>query len=269
MRVIVTRPADDAAAWLAGLARPGRQVEALPLIAITGPSRPEAQAALADCWADLSPIPRFAVLMFVSGNAVAHFFQARPADACVDWAAPGAPRCWAPGPGTAEALRRAGVPAAAILAPDPQADQFDSEALWQVVQPTLRPGQQALIVRGSDADARSAGRDWLARQLQAAGVAVRLVAAYERRAPVFSPAQRARALAAAHDGTVWLFSSSEAVANLLAALADARPPPDWSRARALATHPRIAEAARAAGFGVVCMSRPALAEVIASIESFA
>ncbi|MGE3348297.1 MAG: uroporphyrinogen-III synthase, partial [Ramlibacter sp.] len=41
------------------------------------------------------------------------------------------------------------------------------------------------------------------------------------------------------------------------------------RARAVATHPRIAQAAREAGFGVVCESRPALADVVASIESFA
>lgn len=269
VRVIVTRPQDDAGPWVAGLTRPGWAVLALPLIAIAGPSRPEAQAALAACWSGLSPHPQYAVLMFVSGNAVTHFFAARPADATVDWHAPGAPRCWAPGPGTAEALRRAGVPDQAILAPDPQAGQFDSEALWQVAQPTVMPGQRALIVRGSDAEGRSAGRDWLAQQLQAAGVVVTLVAVYERRPPVFSAAQRALAQAAAHDGSVWLFSSSEAVANLVAAMAADPLAPDWSQARAVATHPRIAEAARAAGFGVVCMSRPNLSAVAASIESIA
>jgi uroporphyrinogen-III synthase len=43
----------------------------------------------------------------------------------------------------------------------------------------------------------------------------------------------------------------------------------WHQARCVATHPRIAEAARAAGFAVVCESRPAMADLIASIESLA
>jgi uroporphyrinogen-III synthase len=71
------------------------------------------------------------------------------------------------------------------------------------------------------------------------------------------------ARAAATDGAVWLFSSSEAVANLQACL----PGQDWGAARALTTHGRIAEAARAAGFGVVREARPALADILASLES--
>jgi uroporphyrinogen-III synthase len=62
---------------------------------------------------------------------------------------------------------------------------------------------------------------------------------------------------------VWLFSSSEAVANLQSLLPDQ----SWQQARAVATHPRIAQAARTAGFGVVCESRPILGAVVASIES--
>jgi uroporphyrinogen-III synthase len=68
---------------------------------------------------------------------------------------------------------------------------------------------------------------------------------------------------AATDGSVWLFSSAQALANLRRLL----PGQDWSGARAVATHPRIAAAVRNAGFGVVCESRPVLAELVASIES--
>ena len=67
------------------------------------------------------------------------------------------------------------------------------------------------------------------------------------------------------DGSVWLLSSSEAVAHL----AEALPDQHWGAAHALATHPRIAEAARAAGFGTVRECRPALEDVVASIESAA
>jgi uroporphyrinogen-III synthase len=65
---------------------------------------------------------------------------------------------------------------------------------------------------------------------------------------------------ASTDGSIWLFSSSEAIAHLPIGL-------DWGQARALATHPRIAQAAREAGFGQVLQSRPALPEVLASIKS--
>ena len=65
------------------------------------------------------------------------------------------------------------------------------------------------------------------------------------------------------DGSLWLLSSSQALEHLCAAL----PGQDWRQARALATHPRIAQAARNAGFGEVRECRPALADVAASIES--
>ena len=89
--------------------------------------------------------------------------------------------------------------------------------------------------------------------------------AYARRAPQLDAAQRELASTAASDGTVWLFSSSEAIANLVQAM----PGQDWQQARAVATHPRIAEAARLAGVGVVCESRPAIADLLVSIESLA
>ena len=108
-----------------------------------------------------------------------------------------------------------------------------------------------------------AGRDWLGEQLQRAGVQVDRVLAYQRGVPVWSDAQLARAGAAVNDGTVWLFSSSEAIANLLDRLRER----DWSAARAVATHPRIAASARRAGFGVVCESRPTLEAVMSSIKS--
>jgi uroporphyrinogen-III synthase len=41
---------------------------------------------------------------------------------------------------------------------------------------------------------------------------------------------------------------------------------DWSAARALATHPRIADAARALGFGAVHDAPPTEAAVVAAIQ---
>ena len=130
----------------------------------------------------------------------------------------------------------------------------------------ITPGARVLIVRGCQAgqgDASGQGRDWLAAQLRAAGATVDFAIAYQRSAPVFSPEQQALAQAAASDGSLWLFSSSEAVTHLQQAL----PTQNWAGAQALATHPRIAQAVRAAGFGLLHECKPAFTDVVASIES--
>lgn len=263
MPVIVTRPAHDADRWVQALQARGLQAEALPLIEIAAlPASQDLQQA----W---QRIDTYAALMFVSGNAVEAFFASNQATALIlrvqtatNSIADQKPRFLAPGPGTVAALRLAGVPEALVDAPAADAGQFDSEALWAVVGERNWQGLQVLIVRGQSAgngEPVGAGRDWLAQQLQAAGASVDTVAVYQRRKPVFTAAQLLRIEAAANDGSVWLLSSSEALANL--------PPGDWSRARAIATHPRIAEAANAAGWGVVVQSRPELADIVASIES--
>ncbi|MBG9387905.1 uroporphyrinogen-III synthase [Caenimonas aquaedulcis] len=254
MRVIVTRPAAEAGAWVSGLSLQGFDAVSFPLIAI----EPVGDAqALQRAWRALASMPTRAV-MFVSGNAVRHFFAQRPAGA--SW--PVRTRAWATGSGTRDALLAAGVDAAWVDAPAADAAQFDSETLWQRVASQIRAGDAVLIVRGSDGDGEPAGRDWLAEQLAAAGASVQSVAAYVRRAPVYDGAAT-RAIRMQWADAVWLFSSSQAVANLSSFV----PGADWSKARAIATHARIAERARRAGFGVVCESRPGLDAVVAALKS--
>lgn len=250
MRVIVTRPATEAAEWVRGLGARGFDAVALPLIEIR-----EAidTAPLRAAW---SRIGRYRAVMFVSANAVRAFFAARPADV------PFHARAWATGSGTRAALQAIGV--ADIDAPSADAPQFDSEALWDVVQAQCGRGDHVLIVRGGEAGLEAAmGRDWLAERLAARGVQADQVLAYVRARPSLTAAQRQLAASAGHDGSVWLLSSSQAIVNLCECL----PGVDWSAARAVATHPRIAEAARAAGFGVVCVSRPPMEAVIGVLES--
>lgn len=254
MRVIVTRPAGEAGRWLDALRERGFDAVALPLMAIAPVSDP---TALRAAWLGLA---QARAVMFVSGNAVRHFFAGQPSGG--SW--PAATRAWATGPGTREALLQAGVDAGLVDSPPASAAQFDSETLWRQVAAQVRPGDLALIVRGGDAQGASSGRDWLADRLVAAGAKVELVVAYRRGAPGFSPAQLQQASEAIDAGDVWLFSSSQAISHLRAAL----PRQDWSRARAVATHARIADAARRAGFGVVCESRPAVDAVVAALESF-
>jgi uroporphyrinogen-III synthase len=249
MRVIVTRPAAEAGEWVLALGSRGFDAVALPLIEIqpVADTRP-----LRAAW---SRIGEYRAAMFVSANAVRAFFAERPDDASFT------PTAWATGAGTRDALLAAGV--AHIASPPDHAQQFDSEALWEVVGAQCAQGDRVLIVRGGEAGAGISGREWLAVQLAARGVEVDALLAYVRAHPSFTPAQRALASAAAADGSVWLFSSSQAIANLRECL----PGEPWSEARAIATHPRIAQAASDAGFGVVCVSRPPVEAVVAALES--
>jgi uroporphyrinogen-III synthase len=251
--LIVVRPRAQAEDWVAALHARGVAAQALPLIDILPAPEPARvvetfaaiTAASARAHDDESAQP---VVVFVSPNAVAGCFAALektswPAHA---WAA-------ATGPGTVAALRAAGVDDARIVAPEPSDGTFDSEALWRRIASWGWEGRPVWIVRGNG------GRDWLANQLATAGARVAFVQAYERAAPRLDEPGRALLAAACAEPAcwTWMFSSSEAIENLRALA----PGADWRAARALATHPRIAGHAQAAGFGRVDVVAPTLEAV--------
>jgi uroporphyrinogen-III synthase len=238
MRLIVTRPAPQALPWVQRLRALGVQAEALPLIAI-GPADDAAPVQAA--WAGLGGV---ALVMFVSANAVQHFFALRPAG--VAW--PPGTLAGATGPGTSSALRAEGLAAASIVEPPADAPSFDSEALWAGLAHREWAGRRVLVVRGEE------GRDWLAETLRGRGAEVAFVAAYRRLPPTLDADGQALLAAALAEPArhVWHFSSSEAVAHLRALA----PAADWRHSAALASHPRIAQAAAGAGFGRVDLVAP-------------
>ena len=262
--LVVTRPQPQADRWVADLGRRGVAALALPLIrieALVG------RAVLERSWARLSG---YRAVMFVSQAAVQYYFDGLPAllfQAAID----GGLRLWATGPGTRQALLRHGVPAQQIDCPGSDSPQFDSEALWSVVAATLQPGSRVLLVRGEDGAAspdadgqfRGSGRDWLSRRLSDAGVLVESLPVYRRCMPSWDDTQREQACQLARGHVVWVFTSGLAIGHLCTLL----PAQEWRGQRALATHPRVAALARAAGFGVVLESRPGLDSLLASIES--
>jgi uroporphyrinogen-III synthase len=260
LKLVLTRPEAEAPAWTQALTQAGHQVLCLPLLAF-GPA-PQSQA-LTQVWQSAHT---FHAAMFVSSQAVRAFFAARAPNQV--WRA----RCWATGPGTRGALIQAGVDAALIDMPSADAAQLDSEALWAVVSHQVmapRPGSNlsVLLVRGSDAhasqDAAGHGRDWLAQQLQSLGAQVTFVVAYQRLAPHWTGTERAHAAQAASDGAVWLFSSSQALQQLQRLMAEQ----NWSQARALATHPRIASALAEQGWGQVVTCKGDLVAVRQALEN--
>lgn len=281
MKIIVTRPRLEADVWVKQLRALHFDAVALPLIHIGAPADNQ---DVTKAWVNLD---QYSAVMFVSSNAVRYFYSSNMplAGEFIASAAiknivnselkAAKPRMWATGPGTRDALLAQSVPSDLIDSPDADAAQFDSETLWSTVKHQVKPGDKVLIVRGSSQglnDAKGAesvkmnGRPWLADQLMAAGAQVDIVISYERRAPVFDAAELALLRQTSTDPSIWLLSSSEAVANLKT-ISDL----NWlnvkASAKAIATHPRIAQAARDAGFGVVYESRPLLKDVVATIES--
>ena len=247
-RVLVTRPALQALPWVERLRACGLDAEALPLIEIAAVDDPR---EVLEAWHSLASRR---LVFFVSANAVEHFFAARPGD--VVW--PKDLEAAVPGPGTAATLHDLGGTALVVVAPAGDALQFDSEALWTRLQARDWQGASVLVVRGDG------GRDWLADRLVEAGASVDSVSTYRRLVPDFAGAARDRLDAALTDNpAIWLFSSSEAVANLESAAGTGR----FAGAHAVATHPRIAARARAAGFGHVLEAGSGLDAVVACIQS--
>ncbi len=261
MRVIVTRPAAQAASWVQSLESHGINALALPLIQIAAPLDTTSVVA---AW---QQVARSRLVAFVSANAVAHFFALRPARC--DW--PAATFAASTGPGTTRALLDAGLHPAQIIEPAADSTQFDSESLWQQLQsrfaaPSAWHAAPVLVVRGD-----GGGRDWLADSLRSRGAQVSFVAAYRRTAPTWNAAMQSTLTNALAQPAVhwWLFSSSESIHHLMTYLTDHASPLSVQSARALATHPRIATTAQQAGFAVVKPCKPTLADVVACLQSAA
>lgn len=249
MNILVTRPEPQASEWVAQLRAAGEQAEALPLIDIGPPPRTQ---AVHEAWAAL---PGTRMVMFVSPNAALWFARQRPAG--LRW--PDGTLAAAPGPGTAhtvaECLEEAGLRASQIISPSPHSEQFDSEHLWPLLEPLSWEGREVLIASGGD-QGEARGRQWLTQRLQERGARVSAALVYQRGPARWSPEQQrlasqARQRPADH---VWLLSSSEAIDHLVQAWAGQGGLPPG--ARALATHPRVAENAKAAGFTHVRDTRP-------------
>jgi len=152
------------------------------------------------------------------------------------WPGPWPPACAVAGVGggTARAWRAAG--AAEVIEPE---GGGDSEAL--LAHPALGPvaGQRIIILRGEG------GRDLLGPELVKRGATVAEWLCYRRQAPTGLDARLAELLLDPPDA--WVVTSSEALNHLEAAW-----PQSVDRLSPLfAPHPRIAEAARAAGWMTV------------------
>lgn len=257
--VVVTRPSGQSAALLAWLEHAGFEPIEFPLIDI-GPVADAAplRAALSELYAPAEL--GYALVVFVSPNAIDHAFAA------LSSAWPSHVPMGVVGPGSVAALARQGVtpPVYTIISPGagatvtetPTDPRYDSEALYAAIEAHFGPDglkdKRVLIVRGDG------GREWLADALSATGATVEKVAAYRRIVPEPSMRdwERIHALLAG-EPHAWLLTSSEGVRNL-EELAREHLTVDETltlkHVPIVTPHPRIAEAARQAGFDRITVS---------------
>ncbi|RKT26387.1 uroporphyrinogen III methyltransferase/synthase [Paraburkholderia sp. RAU2J] len=248
--VVITRPAGQSSELIKLLAAAGVASLEFPLIDIA-PVADDAPLRAA-----LASLERYALVVFVSPNAVDQAFARR------DGIWPHALPVGVVGPGSVQALARHGVaaPAHQVISPasatDDESTSFDSEGLYAAIETSLGAtsleGKRVLIVRGDG------GREWLADRLREAGAEVEAVAAYRRIVPEPSIGGWARVHALlAGAPHAWLLTSSEGVRNLHE-LAQEHLTADeivqLKHAPLVTPHPRISQTARALGFDRMTVS---------------
>ncbi|TMS56773.1 fused uroporphyrinogen-III synthase HemD/membrane protein HemX [Imbroritus primus] len=270
--VVITRPREQSHTLAQGVHTLGLTPQVFPLLEI----RPVADSApLAAALSDLS---RYALVVFVSPNAVTH------AMACLTQVAQRSPGDVWPadvplavvGPASALTLAEHGIapPRHRIVQPAGSAEEarFDSEGLFARLDMASLQGKEVLIVRGNG------GREWLADQLRAGGATVTIVEAYQRLAPQPSEADWAAVRAGLQgEGPVrerqaWLLTSSEAVRYLDTLARETLDATDLARLREVqcfAPHARIIEQARALGFTHLQLTGAGDTRLLAAVAAWA
>ncbi|GAB4124419.1 MAG: uroporphyrinogen-III synthase [Sideroxydans sp.] len=218
LRIVVTRPRDQATNLIAGITRLGGEALFFPLLDIEPTPHSPSLQRLARTVADRQ------WLIFISPNAVRHSLPHLPP-------LPASVHLAAVGQATAAALQHAGC--TRVVAPT---ERFDSEALLALPALQHVAGQHIVIVRGEG------GRELLGDTLKARGAEVEYVSCY-RRSP--APLDVAALLAAAPHALT--LTSSEASHHLWSALNEAARR-TLSALPLFVPHPRIATLARQQGW---------------------
>jgi uroporphyrinogen-III synthase len=222
--IVVTRPAEQAAALARRIEREGGRAIVFPAIAIEDVDDRSRLDAIVDA------LERFDMAVFISPNAAAKGMQAirerRDFPPHVEVAAIGT--------GTARELESRGL--ARIIVPDARSD---SEALLERPELVEVAGKRIVIFRGEG------GRPALADTLRARGARVEYAECYRRSKPAADTAPLAASWSRGEIDAV-IATSSEGLRNFHEML-DAAAREALVRTPLFVPHPRIAEAARGLG----------------------
>lgn len=247
-RIVVTRPAGQAADLSALIRRAGGEPLQIPAIEIHD------LADLAPFYAVADRLESFDCAIFVSRNAV------RKALALLGERRAGRPwpaqlRVATVGGGSRDELAARGF--TAVIAP---AGQADSEALLALPEFTGIAGRRIVIFRGEG------GRKYLGETLAARGAVVEHAACYRRTLPGAGGAALAAAWAGGNVDAV-LVSSAEGLANLLEMLGG-EGPRRLAGTALFVPHPRVAADAARQGLGRALVAGPGDAEVAAALVAY-
>jgi uroporphyrinogen-III synthase len=241
-RVVVTRPAAQAATLAQAIREAGGEPVSFPTIEIRDADNP------AGLDAALLKLADYAWAIFVSPNAVEKTFARNPT-----W--PATIRAAAVGPGTRAALEACGV--RDVLVP---ADRFDSESLLAMPGFAAAQGARCVIFRGNG------GRELIATELAKRGAVVDIVECYRRVLPE-SPNVDALLARWKQNGIDAVTLTSSEGARNFATLLGASAKPCFARTPAFVPHARIAEAARQIGFVDIVTTGPADAGLLDALRA--
>jgi uroporphyrinogen-III synthase len=250
--VVITRPRRQAEGLAAAVAALGRRPVILPLLDI---EPIDDQHGLAQ---RLAGLDAYALVAFVSPNAVDAAFAH-----IARW--PDGVAIAVVGEGSRAALVRHGVDdgRVAIHCPRDPA-RSDSEHLLQALDLAVLAGRRVLVVRGDG------GRELLPDALRAAGCTVETLTAYRRALPRLDAALTAALADLLATPNDWIVTSSEALRGLVAivsAFADPASVVRLQRQHLIVPHARIAETARALGFGAVTLTGSGDERLLAALQS--
>ena len=221
LKIVVTRPRDQADQLMQGIRAAGGTPILFPLLEISALPDP---APLLDL---VNRLPEFNLAIFISPNAVHYGMAAIHAAG----APPGALKIATVGQGSASAVRKSGV--AGVIAP---AGRSDSESLLALPELENVRGWRIVIFRGEN------GRELLGDTLRARGAEVEYAACYRRA----KPTQDVSTLLAANPDALTV-TSSEALAYLWEML-DEPARRRFTGVPLFVPHERIASAALALGW---------------------
>jgi uroporphyrinogen-III synthase len=241
-RIVITRPARQAAGLAQQVAALGGKPVMFPAIVILPPAD---RSALDRAQRDLG---QYDYAVFVSANAVEYGV--------------GDPASWpkhlvalAPGPGTIAALAAVGIGNARM-----PATTMDSEGLLALPELADVTDKRVVIYRGSG------GRELLGESLAGRGAKVDYVECYRRAKPYGDFGTMAAAWQAGEIDALTL-TSSEGLDNLWE-LFDGASRPSIAATPSFVPHARIAERARTLGFSRVVVTAPTDAGLLASLLEY-
>ena len=227
LKIIITRPREQAASLAQRIEQAGGVPVLFPLLEISPPADGQ---ALCDAVARLAG---FDLAVFVSPNAVRYGMQAIRAAGTL----PPQLKIAAVGQGSARALRELGVEQ--VIAPQ---QRFDSEALLALPALQQMAGRRVAIFRGE------AGRELLGDTLRERGAVVEYIACYRRSRPQQDMSGFDR------NADAVIVTSSEAMGYLREMLDEAGRA-HFADVPLFVPHPRIAEAARRHGWREVMQTK--------------